>query len=169
MPEQSSSKSMAVYNPTPTPSYRKPIYPRRFVNIFHQNKKKELEAAAQKTAELEEKNKNKNGKKEIIAWRAKSNIIEYVEENEARKRKERTTRSIIERVATFHGISYKDIIGEDRRRGVVKARFDAILAVYNAFPGRSLSQYGRIFERDHNSILHALKKMGVKSVAKAEE
>lgn len=65
-------------------------------------------------------------------------------------------RSLIERVAAFHGLSYEVIVGPRRDRASVAARFDAIKAVHDARPDLTTPQIGKHFNRDHTSILHAL-------------
>jgi len=70
-------------------------------------------------------------------------------------------RPLIERVGAFHGVSFDEIIGPRRDRKTVAARFDAIAAVHKARPDLSTPQLGRIFNRDHTSILHALSRRAV--------
>lgn len=70
-------------------------------------------------------------------------------------------RSLIERVGTFHGVSFDTIVGPRRDRKSVAARFDAIKAVHEARPDLSLPQIGRHFNRDHTTIINALRKSAV--------
>lgn len=69
-------------------------------------------------------------------------------------------REIISRVGALHGYTLAEITGPRLEKSLVQARFDAIKAVADARPDLSLPQIGRIFNRDHTSILHALKKRG---------
>ncbi|PLP56243.1 hypothetical protein CYK37_26030 [Mesorhizobium loti] len=69
-------------------------------------------------------------------------------------------REIISRVGALHGYRLDEITGPRLEKKLVQARFDAIKAVADARPDMSLPQIGRIFNRDHTSILHALKKRG---------
>ncbi|WP_054312112.1 helix-turn-helix domain-containing protein [Mesorhizobium sp. 1M-11] len=69
-------------------------------------------------------------------------------------------REIISRVGALHGYTLAEITGPRLEKRLVQARFDAIKAVADARPDMSLPQIGRIFNRDHTSILHALKKRG---------
>lgn len=69
-------------------------------------------------------------------------------------------RDIVAKVAALHGMTASEVISARRDRKTVEARFDAIKAVADARPDLSLPQIGRIFERDHTSILHALRKRG---------
>lgn len=68
-------------------------------------------------------------------------------------------RHIIMEVAIAHGVSYEDILGRSRARHLVAARHEAIYEVRKRRPHLSLPQIGRIFKRDHTSILHALRRM----------
>jgi chromosomal replication initiation ATPase DnaA len=61
------------------------------------------------------------------------------------------------------GVTYNEVVGESRTGRVVAARYAAILAVRRAFPHKSLPWLGRVFDRDHSTILHALKKIGDKA------
>jgi chromosomal replication initiation ATPase DnaA len=54
------------------------------------------------------------------------------------------------------------VLGPSRARPLVQARFDAVAAVKMAYPGMSLPMLGRLFKRDHTSILAALRKSGLK-------
>jgi len=66
---------------------------------------------------------------------------------------------IIMEVAIAHGVSYDDILGRSRARHLVAARHEAIYEVRKRRPHLSLPQIGRIFKRDHTTILHALRRM----------
>lgn len=69
-------------------------------------------------------------------------------------------REIISRIGAVHGYTLAQITSPRVEKKLVQARFDAIKAVADARPDLSLPQIGRIFNRDHTSILHALKKRG---------
>lgn len=71
-------------------------------------------------------------------------------------------RVIIERVAELHRMTAGDILDQGRSRKYIEARFDAIAAVRLAYPEKSTPWLGRLFHRDHTSILHALEKRGVR-------
>lgn len=71
-------------------------------------------------------------------------------------------REIIERVAEYHRMTVGDILDQGRSRKYIEARFDAIAAVRLAYPEKSTPWLGRLFHRDHTSILHALEKRGVR-------
>jgi hypothetical protein len=68
---------------------------------------------------------------------------------------------IISAIAESHNLTKADIIGHDRRAHVVVARYEAISAVHKTFPNWSYPVLGMIFNRDHTTIMHALKKLGV--------
>lgn len=69
-------------------------------------------------------------------------------------------RKLIDRVAAWHGYAIEDIIGKSRSAPIVVARYDAIVAVKKNYPGMSLPRLGRIFRRDHTSILYTLRVRG---------
>ena len=66
------------------------------------------------------------------------------------------TREIIEGIAAQYGLTYSDIVGHRREGHIVCARHEAIAAVAATYPGASSTTLGRLFNRDHTSILHAL-------------
>jgi len=66
---------------------------------------------------------------------------------------------IVARVAEKHGLTIGDIRGKSRLQAHVDARWEAIQAVRLAFPDDSLTQLGRLFNRDHTTIMHALATM----------
>ena len=68
--------------------------------------------------------------------------------------------AMIASVAKRHRVSPAAITGRSRGRSLVKARYDAIRSVREAFPELSSTDLGRVFKRDHTSILHALKAGG---------
>lgn len=70
-------------------------------------------------------------------------------------------KSIIANAAKVNGVTYEAIMSRARPRDVCRARFDAIAAVSAAYPDMSFPRIGRIFNRDHSSIVHALMMRGV--------
>lgn len=74
---------------------------------------------------------------------------------------ETPAREIIARVAAWHGLTFEDIIGTRHRREWSTARRDAVAAVKMSKPHLSLTQLAIIFDRDHTTILHHLRKGGV--------
>lgn len=67
---------------------------------------------------------------------------------------------IIKDVAMKHGMTVAIIRGPSRSRSIVTARHDAMAKVHIARPDLSLPALGRIFHRDHTTLLHALRKIG---------
>jgi len=65
---------------------------------------------------------------------------------------------LIAEIAEQHDVSLADVIGPSRFRHIINARFAAIRAVRQRYPEMSLPQLGRLFNRDHTTILHALRK-----------
>lgn len=66
------------------------------------------------------------------------------------------SREMIADVAAQHDLSYRDIVGYDARDVVMRARRAAIRAVVQAKPHLSMPQVGRLFQRDHTTIMHHL-------------
>lgn len=70
--------------------------------------------------------------------------------------------AILREVALKHGIGVDDIRGRRCYRKYTKARHEAMARVYTERPDLSLPQIGRLVGgRDHTTVLHAVKKMGV--------
>ena len=70
-------------------------------------------------------------------------------------------KSLIAKAAQDNGVSYDAVMSRARPRDVCRARFAAITAVARAYPDMSFPRLGRIFNRDHSSIVHALMVSGV--------
>lgn len=70
-------------------------------------------------------------------------------------------KAIIAKAAADNGVSYEAIMSRARPRDICRARFDAIAAVAAAYPDMSFPRIGKIFGRDHSSIVHALMMRGV--------
>lgn len=73
-------------------------------------------------------------------------------------------RDIAAGVAALHGYTLAEIVGKRQNKEIIAARHDAIKAVADARPDMSLPQVGKIFHRDHTSILHALRKRGGRQI-----
>lgn len=67
---------------------------------------------------------------------------------------------IIDLVARMHGVTYFDVMSEDRTVRVVLARYAAICAVKTLRRTLTLGQVGKLFRRDHTSILSAYRQRG---------
>lgn len=71
-------------------------------------------------------------------------------------------RGIMAEVALAHGVTIADILGRSRAHPIVKARHQAIIELALRRPAMSLPQIGRHFSRDHTTILHVLRKYGIR-------
>lgn len=67
---------------------------------------------------------------------------------------------LIEQVAARHGLTLATIFDQDRRPHVVVARQEAIAAVHRQFPAWSYPVLGKVFRRDHSTVMHALRRGG---------
>ncbi|WVT75271.1 helix-turn-helix domain-containing protein [Sinorhizobium chiapasense] len=73
----------------------------------------------------------------------------------------RPVREIIEDVlSAYPGITWEEIIGVGRERRLVEPRHRCMAAVYEERKDLSLPALGRIFRRDHTSVLHAVNRCG---------
>ncbi len=73
----------------------------------------------------------------------------------------RPVREIIEDVlAVYPGVTWEQIIGVGRERRLVEPRHRCMAAVYEERKDLSLPALGRIFHRDHTSVLHAVNRRG---------
>lgn len=69
-----------------------------------------------------------------------------------------TIRDIIKVIAEHHGLRYGDIVGHRRQKHIIAVRDKCIRAAADARPDLSLPSIGRIFNRDHTTIMHSLRK-----------
>lgn len=67
-------------------------------------------------------------------------------------------KAIINDVATAYGYGFADIVGASRSRDIIKVRHAAMRMVVDARPDLSLVAIGKVFNRDHTTILSALRK-----------
>lgn len=86
-------------------------------------------------------------------------------EREAEYHYKSATRTIF-LVAERHGISPCDIRSNGRSKRFVRARDEAIRIVADEWPELSLTSIGRIFNRDHSTIIHSLGKTWVPGKAR---
>jgi chromosomal replication initiation ATPase DnaA len=63
---------------------------------------------------------------------------------------------IIDEICDFYGLTQAQVKGKCRLRGYVKARFVAMFMLRTR-TGLTLKEIGRMFHRDHTSIIHAIK------------
>lgn len=74
-----------------------------------------------------------------------------------------SVREIIQVVANKHAVTVGEILGPSRNKRIVAARHEAMAEAGRLRPDLSLPQIGRQFgKRDHTTVLHALRKMGVR-------
>lgn len=66
--------------------------------------------------------------------------------------------AVIEEVAERHGVPLRHVLSRRRDRHIVAARHAAIRELRERFDGDSLPNIARLFNRDHTSIVHALRK-----------
>ena len=64
-------------------------------------------------------------------------------------------RQIVDNVCEFYGLTIAQVKGKCRVRGYVKARFVSIYIIRKR-TGLTLKEIGRLFHRDHTSIIHAV-------------
>lgn len=64
--------------------------------------------------------------------------------------------NIIDLVARMHGVSFAAVMSKSKRARICIARYAAICAIRQARPGMTLPQLGKLFGRDHTTIIHAL-------------
>jgi chromosomal replication initiator protein len=110
----------------------------------------EKEAARAALVKMDEERRNRRRLAAIMARQA-------LQDTESRQ----SAVEIIRNVAVAHGFRPCDILGDGKTRPLVVARYEAIHRVADAWPHLSLPAIGRIFRRDHTTILHALRKAGV--------
>jgi chromosomal replication initiation ATPase DnaA len=65
---------------------------------------------------------------------------------------------LIARVAVAHGLTVADLLGPSHKRKLAYARWEAMAAIKAEFDD-SLPMIGRLFNRDHTSVLHGLRKV----------
>jgi hypothetical protein len=71
--------------------------------------------------------------------------------------------ALIENIARAHDCTAADVFGRSRLRGIVRARHEAMYEVARRYPWLSYPQLGRLFRRDHTSVMHAVFKLGLPS------
>lgn len=64
---------------------------------------------------------------------------------------------VVALIAARHGLTAADLLGRDRRDHVARARWHAWYQLRRQF-GSSLNQIGRLFRRDHTTILYGLRR-----------
>jgi len=72
-------------------------------------------------------------------------------------------RDIIIASAADEGVHIGEVIGESRRRQVVRARHRAMYLIKATKPGLSFPQIAKWFDRDHTSTIYAVAKYGLRN------
>jgi len=72
-------------------------------------------------------------------------------------------RDIIMAAATEEGAHIGEVIGESRRRDVVRARHRAMYLIKATKPGLSFPQIAKWFDRDHTSTIYAVAHYGLRN------
>lgn len=70
----------------------------------------------------------------------------------------------IQAIASRHRLTIEDVLGRERWGTFVKARHECI-AMFRT-RGMTTTEIGRVMQRDHSTIVHALQKMGWSDVDK---
>jgi chromosomal replication initiator protein len=78
------------------------------------------------------------------------------ERQKAIKEKINYVDNIINEICKFYSLTTEDVTGKSRKREIVKARFIAIYIIRTETDFK-LSAIGKIFNRDHSTILHSIK------------
>lgn len=71
-------------------------------------------------------------------------------------------RAIIAEAALQHGVSVEDIVGQGRSKPLIAARHQAVVEVATRNPAMSMPQIGRLFRRDHTTILAVFRKFSLR-------
>ena len=71
---------------------------------------------------------------------------------------QQTLSRLVNATACAHGLTVPQILGDQRNRPIVRARWEFIVQAFEL--GYSHSEIARFLGRDHTTIGHALKKMG---------
>lgn len=81
----------------------------------------------------------------------------YIEREQiSMKRKNATPKQLLERIAKFYDLSSKDLIGKSRIKQINSAR-QVAMYLMNEELGMSTIKIGRIFDKDHTTIMHGVK------------
>lgn len=67
---------------------------------------------------------------------------------------------IIEDVCAITGVAYRELMGRSRYHKVVDARHLAIALIAKANPDYSYPRIGKIFQRDHTTVMFAVQRHG---------
>jgi hypothetical protein len=68
-------------------------------------------------------------------------------------------RAIVKLVSLKHGLHITEILGASRLPRIVAARHESMWLVHSHCPWLSIPEVGRIFDRDHTTVLYAIAKI----------
>ena len=74
-------------------------------------------------------------------------------------------RIVEEVLRDYPGVTWQDIVSAKRTKHLVEPRHRCMTAVFTIRPDLSFPMIGKIFMRDHTTILHAVRKMKERSAA----
>lgn len=139
----------------PAHHYRPQLNP-TYVRAVRQKRERERQIeGAERRAMIKARNE---ALKQAVAS-ARAAIREAKEAAEARALEGRVpVRDIIAHIAALHCLKPGDLTGPRRMKNIVEARHEAVRVVADLRPDLSLPQIGRAFNKDHTTILHALRK-----------
>ena len=91
-------------------------------------------------------------------WKARAKYRALAGELPGSFRNDRVLTKRIVRELWRAGLTWPDIVGHSRKAPLVAARFRIIRIVSDARPRLSMPSLGKMFNRDHATIIHALRK-----------
>lgn len=68
-----------------------------------------------------------------------------------------TGKAVVEAVARCHGLDYEDLVGMRRSRAYAWPRQEAMYEVYRRCPHLSYPAIGKLFGRDHTTVLYGVR------------
>lgn len=69
----------------------------------------------------------------------------------------RQARDLIAAIAETHGVTFREVIGTTRFKGVVAARMESCFQIAKQIPEMSLSQIGQLMRKDHTTVINAVR------------
>lgn len=104
---------------------------------------------------------NENFQSVIIRQAERINLLEGISEQLREPDRLSVKQIIIEVLKDYPGVTYDDIVGKRRAFCFSVPRQKCMAEVYQQRPDLSLLTIGKMMKRDHTTILHAVKKLGV--------
>lgn len=97
----------------------------------------------------------------IVAQAERICVLEGVTEKFREPFRKPVKQIILDVLSQYPGITYDDIIGPRRHKVITEPRQKCMAAVYEQRPDLSMPVIAKMFRRDHTTLLHATRKMGV--------